>query len=101
MSAEVYRAVADPHRRQLLDALRDHGEQSLSTLCDMMPISRQGVTKHLRVLESAGLVRVRRHGRERLHRLDSRPLRELADWTATYSLFWNARLDALESRLEE
>ncbi|WP_114906285.1 ArsR/SmtB family transcription factor [Ornithinimicrobium murale] len=99
MSTSVFRAVADPHRRQLLDALREQGDQSLGTLCHGLPITRQAASKHLAVLEDAGLVRVRTDGRQRLHSLDAQPLADLAAWLATYSTFWTERLDTLEDRL--
>jgi DNA-binding transcriptional ArsR family regulator len=101
VSTTVYRAVADPHRRMLLDALRDQGDQSLTALCSGLQITRQAVTKHLAVLEDADLVRVRRHGRERLHSLNAAPLQDMVTWAATYSTFWNDRLDALETQLSQ
>lgn len=101
MRADVYRAIADPHRRLLLDELRDSGEQSLSALCESLPITRQAVTKHLAVLEGAQLIKSVRRGRERIHALNAAPLQDLLAWAATYSIFWNDRLDALEARLEQ
>lgn len=101
MDTSVYRAVADPHRRHLLDLLRDRGEQNLNDLCRSLPITRQAVAKHLTLLEDAELVRSRRLGRERIHSLNPAPLRDLMDWAGTYTTFWNERLDALESRLEQ
>lgn len=101
VSATVYRAVADSHRRLLLDALRDQGDQSLTALCDGLQITRQAVSKHLAVLEEADLIRVRRQGRERLHSLNAAPLQDMARWAATYSTFWNDRLDALEAQLNQ
>lgn len=93
--------MADPHRRLLLDVLRDRGEQSVSDLCQRLPISRQAVSKHLGLLEDADLVRSTRRGRERIHTLNAAPLQDLLVWAATYSTFWNDRLDALEARLEQ
>ena len=75
MAADVFVALADPHRRALLDRLRERDGQTLTDLCDRMPMSRQAVTKHLRVLGDAGLVRVRREGRTRIHSLDPRRFR--------------------------
>jgi len=85
----------------LLDALRDQGDQSLTDLCEGLPITRQAVTKHLAVLEDADLVRVRRQGRERLHSLNAPPLQLMLTWVATYSTFWNSRLDALDAQLSK
>lgn len=85
----------------LLDALRDQGDQSLTALCDGLQITRQAVTKHLAVLEEADLIRVRRQGRERLHSLNAAPLQDMVMWAATYSTFWNDRLDALDAQFSE
>lgn len=85
----------------LLDVLRDRGDQSLTGLCEDLQITRQAVTKHLAVLEDAGLVRVRRQGRERVHTLNAAPLQLVVTWVATYSTFWNERLDALEAQLNK
>ena len=101
MTTSVYRAVADPHRRLLLDSLRDDGDQNLSALCAGLPITRQAVAKHLRLLEEADLVRVTRRGRERVHSLNAAPLQPLVAWAATYSAFWNERLDALAAQLQQ
>lgn len=98
-TTSVYRAVADPTRRRLLDALRSQDDQTLSLLCRNQPVSRQAIAKHLRVLEDAGLVSVRTVGRERRHSLNAQPLQEVAAWAASYSTFWTQRLDALEDRL--
>lgn len=84
----------------LLDLLRDRGEQSLSDLCQRLPISRQAVAKHLGLLEDADLITSTRRGRERIHTLNAAPLQDVVAWAATYSTFWNDRLDALEARLE-
>lgn len=93
--------MADPHRRHLLDTLRDKGDLSLNQLCDELPISRQAVSKHLAVLEEADLVRSTRLGRQRIHSLNPAPLEDVVTWAASYTTFWNRRLDALEARLEE
>ena len=100
MNTSVYRAVADEHRRLLLDTLRDRGDQNLADLCRDLPISRQAVSKHLAVLEEADLVRSHRLGRERIHSLNPGPLQDLQSWAASYSSFWDRRLDALEAELD-
>jgi DNA-binding transcriptional ArsR family regulator len=97
MEAEhVFKAVADRHRRQLLDSLvRDDG-QTLSKLCASMPMSRIGVMKHLQILEQAGLVMTRKVGRERLHFLNPEPLQNVDSWLTGYRKLWNERMDRLE-----
>ena len=97
----VFAAVADPTRRALLERLRSTGPASIATLGQGLPISRQAVTKHLDLLRSAGLVHVRRAGRERLHELDPAPLREVDDWLRPYAEAWDRRLEALRRHLEE
>jgi DNA-binding transcriptional ArsR family regulator len=98
---DAFAAVADPTRRQLLDRLRRSPALSLGTLAEGLPISRQAVTKHLDVLRDAGLLRIRRQGRERLHELDPAPLEALEDWLAPYAAAWDERLARLRDHLEE
>src|SRR5690348_2439344 len=99
---EVFRALADPTRRGLLDALfRDDG-QTLGSLEEDLPMTRFGVMKHLRVLEEAGLVTTRRRGREKLHFLNPVPIRLVHDrWVSKYAEPWVATLSELKTRLEE
>ena len=89
----VFKALADPVRRALLDSLRLRGGQTLGELCEGRGMSRQAVTKHLAVLESANLVAAERRGREKLHHLNPVPIQEIADrWIGQYE---RARLEAL------
>ena len=82
---EAFKALADPSRRRLLDRLNERNGQSLRELCAGLDMSRQAVSKHLAVLESAGLIRVSRHGREKLHYLDAGPITAIADrWINQY-----------------
>jgi DNA-binding transcriptional ArsR family regulator len=92
---DLFEALADPIRRELLMRLRTGGVQSLSELVADMPVTRQAVTHHLDVLHAAGLVRVQRVGRERQHSLDARPLREVAQWLEPYAAAWDERLARL------
>ena len=98
---DVFKALADPTRRSLLDELfRDDG-QSLSALERRLPMTRFGVMKHLRVLEEAGLVVTRRRGREKLHFLNPVPIRLVHDrWVSKYTEPWAATLSGLKHRLE-
>jgi len=99
---EVFRALADPTRRSLLDELFKQDGQTLSALEERLPMTRFGVMKHLRVLEEAGLVATRRRGREKLHFLNPVPIRLVHDrWVSKYAEPWAAALSGLKSRLEE
>ncbi len=99
---EVFKALADPTRRGLLDALFKRDGQSLSELEGRVPMSRFGVMKHLRVLEEAGLVTTRRRGREKLHFLNPVPIRRVHDrWVSKYAEPWASALSALKDELEE
>ena len=96
----VYAAIADPTRRAILAVLAE-GERNVGTLAGRFPISFNGVSKHVKVLERAGLVRRRVRGREHWLRLRPEPLREATRWLEHYRGFWDARLDALEALLLE
>jgi uncharacterized protein YndB with AHSA1/START domain len=98
---DVFRALADPTRRGLLDALFREDGQTLSALEGRLPMTRFGVMKHLRVLEDAGLVVPKRRGREKLHFLNPVPIRLVHDrWVSKYSEPWAASLSELKTRLE-
>jgi DNA-binding transcriptional ArsR family regulator len=96
----AYAALAEPHRRQILDLLRD-GERSVNDLVAPLKLSQPGVSKHLRVLREAGLVEVRPEGRVRWYGLTPQPLAEVDEWLQPYREYWSRRLDALERHLEE
>jgi DNA-binding transcriptional ArsR family regulator len=96
----TYAALAEPHRRQILDLLRD-GERHAGELVERLDLSQPGVSKHLRVLREAGLVEVRADGRRRLYTLRPEPLADVDRWLESYRAFWSHRLDALERHLEE
>jgi uncharacterized protein YndB with AHSA1/START domain len=99
---EVFRALADPTRRGLLDELFRQDGQSLSALEGRLPMTRFGVMKHLKVLEEANLVVTRRRGREKLHFLNPVPIRLVHDrWVSKYAEPWAARLSGLKTRLED
>ena len=99
---DVFRALADPTRRSLLDELFKEDGQSLSTLEQRLPMTRFGVMKHLKVLEEAGLVVTRRRGREKLHFLNPVPIRLIHDrWVSKYAEPWAATLSGLKRELEE
>ena len=91
-------ALADPTRRGLV-ALLAHGELAAGALAERFPVSRPAISRHLRVLREAGLVRSRIQGRRRLYALDPRPLRELDEWLEPYRDLWARRLDALDTEI--
>ncbi len=89
----VFKALADPTRRRLLDNLRTRNGQTLSELCEHADMTRQAVTKHLTILETANLVVAQKRGREKLHYLNPVPIHEIADrWIGKYE---RSRLRAL------
>jgi uncharacterized protein YndB with AHSA1/START domain len=99
---EVFKALADPTRRSLLDELFKQDGQSLSALEQRLPMTRFGVMKHLRLLEEAGLVTTRKRGREKLHFLNPVPIRLVHDrWVSKYAEPWAATLAGLKHELEE
>jgi uncharacterized protein YndB with AHSA1/START domain len=99
---QVFRAVADPTRRALLDRLYEKDGQTLGALEAGLPMTRFGVMKHLRVLEEAGLVVTKRRGREKLHFLNPVPIRLVHDrWVSKYAEPWAAALSGLKQTLEE
>ncbi|HZX01515.1 ArsR/SmtB family transcription factor [Kribbella sp.] len=99
----VFKALADEGRRALLDALRERNGQSLQELCELLPaLTRQGVTKHLRILEDANLVVTVKRGRHKLHYLNPVPINEIAErWLSNYERDKLRALSALKAALEE
>src|SRR4051794_24925403 len=97
-SVEALAALADPTRRELIGLLAG-GEQAAGELARRFPVSRPAISRHLRVLREAGLVRSRTEGKRRLYALDPRPLRELDDWLEPYRTLWAQRLDALDTEI--
>ena len=99
---EVFKALADPTRRALLDLLFEEDGQTLTALERRLPMSRFGVMKHLKVLEEANLVVPRRRGREKLHFLNPVPIRLIHDrWVSKYAEPWVATLTGIKAELEE
>jgi uncharacterized protein YndB with AHSA1/START domain len=98
----VFKALADPTRRALLDALFEDDGQTLTELEERLPMTRFGVMKHLRVLEDASLVTTKRRGREKLHFLNPVPIRLVHDrWVSKYAEPWAAALSGLKHTLED
>lgn len=99
-TADAFNAVAEPRRREILDALAD-GERPVNDLVDILGLAQPQVSKHLRVLREVGLVAVRDEGRQRMYRLNGRPLKPIYDWVKSYQRTWNERFDALDDVLDE
>jgi DNA-binding transcriptional ArsR family regulator len=99
-SVSAYAALAEPHRRQILDLLRG-GERPAGELVEQLELSQPGVSKHLKVLREAGLVVARADGKRRLYALRPEPLAEIDSWLEPYREFWSRNFDALEQHLKE
>ena len=98
---KVFKALADPTRRRLLDQLHRDNGQTLSALCDQMDMTRQAVTQHLQLLEDANLVVIVWQGREKLHYLNPVPIRRLYErWVAKYAEPIASAMSALKDQLE-
>ncbi len=97
--SDVFRAIADPNRRQILDVLRG-GEEPVGALVEATGLSYSLVSQHLQVLLDAQTVARRSDGRRRIYRLDAAPLRVVRDWTAEYEHFWQERIVRLRDRLD-
>ncbi len=98
MPMDAFEAIAEPNRRRILDLLRA-GERPAGAVVEVLEISQPGVSKHLRLLREAGLVRVRGDGQRRLYSLEPREFAAIEAWLAPYRDFWRGKLDALEDHL--
>lgn len=96
----VFHAVADPIRRGILDVLRS-GERSAGALAREFPVSRPAVSRHVRVLRDAGLVRLRRDRQTLHYSINPAPLAEIDRWLSSYRVFWGARLQDLRKFVED
>ena len=99
-TSDVFNAIAEADRREILDVLRA-GEKAVGAIVTDLSMPQPQVSKHLRVLSEVGLVRCRADGRRRLYRLEPAHLRPLHDWLAKYEQAWNDRLDRLDDYLTE
>jgi DNA-binding transcriptional ArsR family regulator len=99
-TSDVFNAIADGHRREVLDALIA-GEKAVGEIVTDLSMSQPQVSKHLRVLSEVGLVKCRAEGRRRLYRLEPARLRPMREWLAAYEQAWNARMDRVDDYLKE
>jgi len=98
----VFKALADQTRRLVLDRLRERGGLTLLELCERLAMTRQAVSKHIAILEAAGLVVARRHGREKLHYLNPVPINDIYErWISKYERDRLTALATLKAALEE
>lgn len=99
-TADAFNAVAEPRRRQILDALAE-GERPVNDLVRELGLAQPQVSKHLRVLREVGAVDVREDGRRRVYRVNGHALKPIHDWVKSYERTWSERFDGLEAVLEE
>ena len=99
-TTDVFNAIAEPRRRELLDELAA-GERSVSELVEQLELAQPLVSKHLRVLREVGAVEVRDEGRRRLYRVDASALKPVHDWVSNYERMWSERFTALDTVLDE
>ena len=99
-TSDVFNAIGDVHRREILDALIS-GEMTVGAIVNDLSMSQPQVSKHLRVLSELGLVRCRAEGPRRLYRLEPEHLRPLRDWVVKYEQAWNDRMDRMDDYLKE
>src|SRR3954467_11267749 len=99
-TSDVFNAIAEARRRDILDTLIG-GEKAVGEIVDDLSMSQPQVSKHLRVLSEVGLVRCRADGRRRLYRLEPARLRPFHDWLAKYEQAWNDRMDRVDDYLKE
>ncbi|MGH2369800.1 MAG: ArsR/SmtB family transcription factor [Chloroflexota bacterium] len=99
-TSDAFNAVAEPRRRKILDVLAG-GERPVNDLVMVLRLAQPQVSKHLRVLRDVGLVQARREGRQRLYRLNGRPLKPIHDWVKNYERTWNERFEALDQVLDD
>jgi len=99
VATTTWNALADPHRRALLELLREQ-PRPVGELVGLLGLSQPGTSKHLRVLRDAGLVVSRPEAQRRVYELNSAPLQELDAWLGPYRQYWSERLDALERHLD-
>jgi DNA-binding transcriptional ArsR family regulator len=99
-TADAFNAVAEPRRREILDLLA-RGERPVNELVERLGVAQPQVSKHLRVLRAVGLVVAREEGRQRMYRLNGKPLKPIHDWVKNYERTWTERFEALDGLLDE
>ena len=100
MRRDVFHAIADPTRRQILSMIA-YGPLNINSVSGKFDVSRAAIYKHVKILRESGLVVVKQHGRERYCEARLEKLKEVSGWVEQYRKFWNAKLDSLEAYLEK
>ncbi|HEY1126517.1 MAG TPA: metalloregulator ArsR/SmtB family transcription factor [Actinomycetota bacterium] len=100
-TSDVFNAIAEPQRREILVLLRAAGERPVTELAQELGMTQPGASKHLRVLREVGLARDRKAGKQRLYGLDARGLRLVHEWTAGFERFWNESFDRLDEYVQD
>ena len=99
-TSDVFNAIAEPQRRQILMLLRE-GERPVNELAHELGMAQPGTSKHLRVLREVGLVRDRKAGKQRVYGLDARGLQPVHEWTGGFERFWNESFDRLDAYVQD
>lgn len=99
-TADVFNAIAEPRRREILDLLARRDIQTVGAIVEAVGLPQPAVSKHLGVLREVGLVTVQQHGRQRLYRLSPQHLKAVHDWVRTYERFWTHQLGRIKERAE-
>jgi DNA-binding transcriptional ArsR family regulator len=98
MRRDVFQAIADPTRRQIIDVIANKS-MNLNTVADQFDVSRPAISKHIKILTQCGLITIKQVGRERYCEAKLQKLNEVSQWLEQYRVFWNEKLDALENFL--
>lgn len=100
MQRDVFQAIADPTRREIIDLLANRS-LPVNEVAEQFEISRPAVSRHIKILKECGLVVIQKKGRKRICRSNPRKLKEVVEWAERYRRFWSEKLDALEALLDE
>ena len=100
MRRDVFQAIADPTRREIINLIA-HRSLNLNSVAENFNVSRPAISKHIKILTECGLIVIKQHGRERYCEAKLQGLNEISDWVEHYRKFWNIKLDALENYLAE
>lgn len=100
MRRDVFQAIADPTRRQIIHLLAGNS-LTLNNVAEHFDVSRPAISKHVKILTECGIISIKQQGRERYCKAELNKLKEVSEWVAQYQVFWNKKLDALEKFLDE